>query len=79
MSHCHSTIINVEEKLSGLLDQVANTGIPVTVKRKGKLIMISCAENGSKLDRLEKHPNFLKGNPDDLVHMDWSDQWSPIS
>ncbi|MGD9973479.1 MAG: hypothetical protein AB7S77_10490 [Desulfatirhabdiaceae bacterium] len=79
MSHCHSTIINVEENLHGLLDQVANTGIPVTVKRKGKLIMISCAEIDSKLDRLEKHPDFLKGNPDDLVHMDWSDEWNPTS
>ncbi len=77
MSQNHSVIMDVEENIYAILDQVAETGIPVTVKRKGKPITISCAMTGSKLDRLEDHPDFFKGDPEDVVHMDWSGEWAP--
>ena len=77
MSHNQYAIMKVEENIYALLDQVAETGIPVTVQRKGKPITISCAMTGSKLDRLEEHPNFLQGDPEDVVHMDWSGEWDP--
>ncbi len=77
MSHNHSAVTDAEENIYAILDRVAETGIPVTMKRKGKPITISCAMNGSKLDRLEEHPNFLQGDPEDVVHMDWSGDWGP--
>jgi hypothetical protein len=67
----------IEENIQQILDHVAETGVPVTVKRKGKILMISCAGNGFKMDRLEEHPDFLQGDPEDVVHMDWSGKWNP--
>jgi hypothetical protein len=29
------------------------------------------------LDSLEEHPEFIAGNPDDLVQIDWSEEWKP--
>jgi hypothetical protein len=29
----------------------------------------------SKLDLLEEHPNFIIGDPEKLVHMDWSTEY----
>jgi len=60
-----------------LLDKVVKTGVPVELERKGKRLVISPAEKCRDLDTLEKHPEFIIGNPDDLVHMDWSSEWEP--
>lgn len=72
MSHHDTAIMDIEDGIDAILDQVAETGIPVTVMRKGKTITISCAMNDSKLDRLEEHPGFLQVDPEDIVHIDWS-------
>ena len=40
------------------------------IERKGKRLLISPAEKRRKRDCLEKHPEFIVGNPDDLVHID---------
>jgi hypothetical protein len=29
------------------------------------------------MDRLQRRPEFLKTDPEDLVHLDWSDEWRP--
>ena len=68
---------NIQEDILQLLDKVLSTGIPVEIERKGKRLLISPAEKRRKLDCLEKHPEFIVGNPDDLVHIDWSSEWSP--
>jgi len=31
----------------------------------------------SKLDRLIPHPDYLVGDPDDFIHMDWYHEWHP--
>ena len=77
MQHHDTAIMDIEDSMDAILDQVAETGIPVTVRRKGKTITISCAVNGSKLDRLEEHPGFLQVDPEDVVHTDWSGKWNP--
>lgn len=60
-----------------VLDDVLETGTPVEVERKGKRLRIVPVEPRSKLDRLVKRPGFLKGDPESIVHMDWSDEWRP--
>ena len=60
-----------------LLDKVLSTGLPVEIERKGQRLVISPAEKRRELDCLEKHPDFVVGNPDDLVHIDWSSDWNP--
>jgi len=68
---------NIEEDILHLLDKVLKTGVPVEIERKGKRLLISPAEKRRELDSLEKHPDFIVGNPDDLVHIDWSSEWKP--
>jgi hypothetical protein len=60
-----------------LLDSVAKTGIPAELERKGKRLVIVPVEKKRDLDKLEKHPEFITGDPDDLVHVDWSTEWEP--
>ena len=59
-----------------ILDQVLATGVPVEIERRGKLLKIVPAEPPSKLARLE-HRDCIIGDPLDLVHLDWYDQWHP--
>ena len=68
---------NIQEDILKLLDKVISTGVPVEIERKGKRLLISPAEKRRELDCLEKHPEFIVGNPDDLVHIDWSSEWNP--
>lgn len=60
-----------------LLDQVLKSGEPIRVKRAGKHLIISAADPASRLGNLENHPDCIVGDPDDLVHMDWSQGWNP--
>jgi antitoxin (DNA-binding transcriptional repressor) of toxin-antitoxin stability system len=60
-----------------LLDQALETGIPVEVERKGKLLRITPDAPASKLGRLPRRSGFIRGEADDLVHLDWSSEWKP--
>ena len=60
-----------------LVDRVIETGKSVEIECNGKRLLISIAKSPSKLDHLEYHPDFIVGDPEDLVHVDWSSQWKP--
>jgi hypothetical protein len=66
--------INIENNFLRLLDKVVKTGVPLEIERKGKRLLISPAKKHRDLDRLENHPDFVVGNPDDLIHIDWSSE-----
>jgi len=74
MSPQSSNISNQDGFLE-ILDKVAETGVPLEIQRKGKRLLVSPVEKKRNLDQLEPHPGFIVGNPDDLVHMDWSSEW----
>jgi len=59
-----------------LLDQVAETGHPLVIHRHGQDLKIVPVSSGAKLDRLVKH-DCIVGDPDLLVHHDWSSEWKP--
>ena len=59
-----------------ILDQVLDTGEPVEITRKGRILRIT-AISPSKLEQLKPHPDCINGDPEELVHMDWSDEWQP--
>ena len=65
------------EELVRLLDQVLESGEPVEIERNGRVLRLAIAPTESKLSRLIKRPGFIRGDPDDLVHMDWSSEWKP--
>ena len=72
-----ATDSNIQRNILELLDKVVKTGIPEEIERKGRRLLISPAEKHRNLDYLEEHPDFIVGNPDDLVHIDWSEEWKP--
>lgn len=59
-----------------LLDQVLETGKPLAVKRKSGMVNIVAEEPPAKMARLKKHA-CIPGDPEDLVHSDWSGEWNP--
>jgi hypothetical protein len=69
--------INIQEDILRLLDKVVKTGVPLEIERKGKRLLISPAKKHRDLDCLENHQDFVVGNPDDLIHIDWTSEWKP--
>ena len=62
-----------------ILDQVAETGVPVEVVRGDKRVKIVPADDAAptRLDRLKRRPKAIVGDPETLVHVDWSKEWKP--
>ena len=60
-----------------VLDRVIETGVPAEVERRGKILRIVPAETVERLNRLPTRRGFIKGDPEDLVHLDWSHEWRP--
>ena len=54
-----------------ILDEILETGVPVDIERKGRLLRIAALEPPSKLANL-KPRDLIVGDPEDLVHLDWS-------
>lgn len=55
-----------------VIDDVLRTGVPVEFECNGRRLQIAPAPPASKLDRLVARPDVIVGDPEDLVHMDWS-------
>ena len=66
----------LRQNIYRILDRVAETGIPEEVNRRGHVLQIVPKEKKSKLANAKKRP-VIKGDPDELVHIDWSDLWQP--
>ncbi len=60
-----------------ILDQILETGVPVEIERHGQILRIVPDRPRSKLDNLVTRPDFMVGDPDDFVHIDWSSEWKP--
>ena len=71
------TASKLRENIYGILDQALETGVPVEVVRKGKVLKIVPETKPDKLSRLKKR-NYIVGDPEDIVHMDWLSEWSEL-
>lgn len=60
-----------------LLDEVLETGKPLEIERNGKTLLITPKERESIWDRLPRREGFIVGDPDELIHIDWSSEWNP--
>ncbi|WP_300405369.1 hypothetical protein [uncultured Nocardioides sp.] len=60
-----------------LIDQVLETGEPLSIDRRGRRLRLVPDVPTSKLDRLTPLDDLIVGDPDDLVSMDWSGHWDP--
>jgi hypothetical protein len=70
------TVSGLRQNIYRLLDQVIETGQPLAVKRGNRILKIVADKPASKLSRLSRH-TCIRGNPEDLVHLDWSKEWKP--
>jgi len=70
------TASKLRENIYRILDEVLETGEPVSIRRRGKLLRIVPAEPRRRL-KLVSRPDFMKCDPEELVHIDWSSEWRP--
>ena len=70
------SLTKLRSDLYQVMDRVLETGVPVEIERRGRTIRISPVAPKSKLDNLVKRRGTIIGDPDEIVHMDWSDEWS---
>jgi hypothetical protein len=73
------TASKLRENIYKILDQVLATGVPAEISRAGRRLRIVPVEDppSRRLDRLQPQPDALVGDPEDLVHLDWSGEWKP--
>ncbi len=62
------------KNLYALLDRVIETGNPIEIERKGKIIRIVSSEPKKKLSNLRKRDVIL-GDPGAIVSIDWTAEW----
>ena len=60
-----------------LLDEVLETGRPLEIERNGKVLVIASKQGQSFWDRLPRREGAIVGDPDELIHIDWSSEWNP--
>ena len=70
------SLTRLRANLYQVVDKVIETGEPVEIERHRKKVRIVLVETKPKLERLKKHSGTIIGNPDDIVHMDWSSEWN---
>lgn len=71
------TVTELRANLYRLIDEVIETGVPLTIERNGHKVVIQRSPVESKLANLVSRPDVIKGDPEDLVHLDWFDEWRP--
>ena len=73
------TASKLRENIYRILDEVSETGVPVEIVRGRRRLKIVPADEDapSKLRRLKRRPKAIIGDPERLVHVDWSKEWKP--
>ncbi|MEI9811178.1 MAG: type II toxin-antitoxin system Phd/YefM family antitoxin [Acidobacteriota bacterium] len=72
------TATALRQNIYAILDQALATGEPIEVERKGKTLKIVPPKQEGRLAKLAKMKsrNLVIGDPDELIHMDWSQYWN---
>lgn len=60
-----------------LLDRVLETGEPLEIERNGQILRIVPPRPDGWLARLPRREGVVVGDPEALVHVDWSESWTP--
>lgn len=73
------TATELRADLYRTLDRVLATGEAVEINRNGRILRLVAASQGKvfHFDQLVAHPETLRCDPDDIVHVDWSGEWRP--
>jgi hypothetical protein len=68
------TTSELRQNIYGLLDQVIKTGIPLEIKRKGKVLKIVFEQTPDKIKNLKKR-DVLNCQPDEIIYNNWEKEW----
>lgn len=71
------TASRLRANLYRVLDRVLETGVPVEIERKGRVLRIETVSGEDRLARLRPHPEAIRDGLESLVHVDWSGEWKP--
>ena len=66
----------LRRNLYRLLDHVLDSGEPVLIERRGRLLKIVPEGKRSIWDRLEPHDTVV-GDSEELVDLSWHQSWNP--
>jgi hypothetical protein len=72
-----TTASKLRANIYRMLDEVLETGQPLEIERNGKILVIAPKEERSFWDRLPRREGAIVGDPDELIHIDWSSEWNP--
>ena len=64
----------LRQNIYSLLDQVVKTGIPIEIRRKGRILKIVLEDTPDKLRNLKKR-DVLNCKPDDIINNNWESEW----
>jgi antitoxin (DNA-binding transcriptional repressor) of toxin-antitoxin stability system len=73
------TASQLRQDIYRLLDQVLDSGEPLEIVRKGRRLRLIPDPPARRLDRIVGNPDGIIGDPDDLVSIDWSGEWTAAS
>lgn len=73
------TASQLRQNVYRLLDEVLDSGVPLEIERRGKLLRVVPVTPPNKLGRLVPHPQAIVGDPEDFVHLDWSNELRDIN
>ena len=69
------TASQLRQNVYSILDETLETGVPVEIVRKGRVLRIVPDQKPSKFARLKKR-SCVVGDLDSIVHMNWLKEWS---
>ena len=72
------TATQLRANIYAILDQILATGESVDIERNGRIIRLQPVANTPRLTVREASPPYIVGDPDDLVELDWSQEWSEL-
>jgi hypothetical protein len=72
-----TTASKLRANIYRMLDEVLETGQPLEIERNGKTLVVTPKKELSIWDRLPRREGFIVGDPDELIHIDWSSEWNP--
>jgi antitoxin (DNA-binding transcriptional repressor) of toxin-antitoxin stability system len=67
----------LRSELFNVLDRILETGEEVEIERNGRLLRIAPKKAPRAWERLVERPGAISGDPDDLVAVEWSQEWKP--
>lgn len=71
------TLTQLRADLYRIIDEVIETGQPLVIERNGQQVVIQRSPVESRLATLVARPEVIVGDPEDLVHTDFSGEWRP--